>query len=398
MRYDSKERFWNTIESKTERKLYTTLKSALQKRYGPSVDPAIAKRVREEWMTLKVGSAFQNVAVLYQFTQRLKQQKEPYWLRGTDGVNLILYLLGITAGNPLPPHYYCPRCHNVIWCDDCTDGFDLPPGRVCEKDGALLCRDGHNIPWPVCWSFRKEDCVRTWRCYSVTVARSLPEQIKGYLRNHGFRLEGWERPVPISFREDPQGGPVYEFSDYQLMVHCLLEENQTGSVFYDIKPDADHAPDIVKNHELFFQYDASTEEEERLHNWPVNTFGDLVAKWGLIASDGAWDETARQMVEEDGYSLSHLIAFREDVFTYLLSHGFSARDAWRGMEQVRDGQSLPFVTEEMKSAPDKWMLERCKKIRCLSPKANMVEYLLFCMRAKTQSEDQHEDSPERLRI
>lgn len=157
--------------SEVRNALYADIEAALQQRYGPSVDETIRERVRLEWETWSPGSPERaDLADLHLLVRWLKKNKEPYWFHGSAGANFILYLLGITSGNPLPPHYYCPKCHQVIWCDNYKDGFDLPPDRICEKDGAPLCRDGHNIPWQAA-----PHCFAGMMCYHVAVAKPLEQ-------------------------------------------------------------------------------------------------------------------------------------------------------------------------------------------------------------------------------
>lgn len=67
---------------------------------------------------------------------------------------------------------------------------------------------------------------------------------------------------------------------------------------------------------------------------------------------------------------------REDVYFYLLRHGFVEKDAFRGMESVRKGCGYPIVTEEMldEKAP---ILEHGMRCRYLPARANLLERLLF---------------------
>ena len=53
---------------------------------------------------------------------------------------------------------------------------------------------------------------------------------------------------------------------------------------------------------------------------------------------------------------------REDVYYYLLRHGFIEKDAFRGMESVRKGFGYPYVTEEMleEASPILEIGMRCK--------------------------------------
>lgn len=348
-----------------------TVEAALHRRYGPAPDPAIEERVREEWAAMEAAGDIGDVAALYEFTLWLKERLEPYWLRGTPGASLILYLLGITTGNPLPPHYYCPRCHAVSWISDCRDGFDLPPDH-CGKDGALLCGDGHGVPWQTHWGYGKEPT------YELDVPETLLEPLYAFFQGHWLaRL----RPGTGFARRhaDPDADPRFmKFS--RLSINCVLDPGKISPDFYDIAPDASCIPDAAKV--LRSNLDAMDGLDACLRSRPVRTFADIIGKYGLAHSTGAWDRDARFMVDRLGYGLSDLIAYRDDVFFYLISHGFPEEDAWDGMDCVRLGHELPVVTNEMSLARDKWVIDRCKRVKYLFPKAHAVEHVFYRLRAE----------------
>ena len=113
----------------------------------------------------------------------------------------------------------------------------------------------------------------------------------------------------------------------------------------------------------------------------TNTFADLISFSGIIHATRAWDDEAVFMNRYLDYAPSELIAFRDDIFHYRIVHGFLEKDAWRGMNYVRKGLDLPVITEEMKHSRDKWVLDRCKRIEYLFPKAHAVEYIMFRLKA-----------------
>lgn len=346
------------------------IESALHRRYGPAPDPAVTERVREEWAAMEAAGDIEDVAALYELALWMKERREPYWLRGTPGASLILYLLGVTAGNPLPPHYYCPQCHAVRWISGCRDGFDLPPER-CENDGTLLCGDGHDIPWQTHWGPGKEPG------YEFDVPETLLEPLYVFFQGHW--LAGLRPGTGFSRRHaDSDADPRFmKFS--RLSINCVLDPGKISPDFYDITPDASCVPNAAKV--LQSNLDAMDGLDAGLHSRPVRTFADIIAKYGLAHSTGAWDNDVRYMVDRLGYSLADMIAYRDNVFSYLITHGFLEKDAWKGMDRVRLGRGLPVITSEMSLARDKWIIERCKKIVYLFPKAHALEYVFFHLRA-----------------
>ncbi len=72
--------------------------------------------------------------------------------------------------------------------------------------------------------------------------------------------------------------------------------------------------------------------------------------------------------------------YREDVFHYLCRHGFAEKDAFRGMNYVRKGKGFPVITDEMRTAEDRWFLNRCEATGWLPSRASDLERLLFQLR------------------
>ena len=83
------------------------------------------------------------------------------------------------------------------------------------------------------------------------------------------------------------------------------------------------------------------------------------------------------MIDKMMYHPADLIAFRDDIYRYLLDHGFTEEDAWKGMKRVGEGRGLPAVTSEMLKGRDNWVLNRCEKAAYLCSKAYVVEKVLF---------------------
>ncbi|MBR4979690.1 MAG: hypothetical protein IKX77_03990, partial [Clostridia bacterium] len=90
--------------------------------------------------------------------------------RGITASSFLAYCLGITDINPLPPHYYCPKCHKTEWVKDAYCGVGLPD-KVCSC-GEIMQGDGMNIPYESLFGF-KGDKIPDIDINCDTVSRNM---------------------------------------------------------------------------------------------------------------------------------------------------------------------------------------------------------------------------------
>ena len=108
--------------------------------------PALCwSRFAAEKEALYETDAIHSFAVLARIAEAAKKEQTMALEVGLVTSSFAAWLLGATKVNPLPPHYRCPKCGKTEFVADVKDGFDLPP-KLCTC-GALLLRDGHNIPY-----------------------------------------------------------------------------------------------------------------------------------------------------------------------------------------------------------------------------------------------------------
>lgn len=363
-----------------ETSLYGTMQSKLQAHYGNQPDKLIVTRVETEWDQLVKRKQVLDIAALYEFCMYCKRICKPYLLRGKVGGSLILYLLGITSGNPLPPHLYCPQCHKVIWQPEYYDGFDIK-NRTCPNDSAVMSGDGHDISWHMFWTiddlgFKPDIDLWTWYADG--------EGFYAFLKDHWLR-----KPAK-------QGKYKQEILCRKEMAyprkHALAWMTLSGLTFNYFHK-RKHKMDHYKN---YWQSVDKEQVQSVVDNWrwairsanlnrvapplpkPKN-FSELLAVFGLAHAYDGWGEETANLLASKQVALPEMICFRDDVYQYLLKQGFTEKDARHCMEDVRKGKHFS-KSQIFREGIKEWFFNYCNTVLYLWPKSDAIEKAIHRMR------------------
>ncbi len=157
------------------KKLWDLAESRIKELYGEKPPLAIMERLESEFQEYGGNEDFES-AVL--FISRLRREAEKkrsdIFCRGLLNNSFVAWLAGATRVNPLPAHYYCPKCKQIEFVSE-TTGWDLPEKRC--SCGARLERDGHNLT-------HRLSPGKRFSCADISIPSSLQSEIKQHLETY----------------------------------------------------------------------------------------------------------------------------------------------------------------------------------------------------------------------
>lgn len=346
-----------------EAKLYALISDSLHEKYGENPPRIIAKRVADEWEDIQKSDLALDLAALYDIIVYCKENDYVYYMGGEEGSSLILYLLGITLCNPLPPHSYCPNCKAVQFQKELHDSFDFPQGVMCSCGKAELQGDGHDIPRQMLWMPHK--CTPQFK---VNLNQTLLEKMKTFAGAHW--LNDFDVTFVCGWCENIDSIVLGRIN--LLFFHC---DEATGFNRVGI---------TSKDKDVFFQ--AFCEKVPpfisfRCKDYPwycsPKSVAEIIHTIGIDLIVDSEDYTEEVVAKNESVSSVDMPVFRENLYTYLMNSDISELKALRYLDNYSGGEYQRDIVELMRKNGDNLEAETCKRTFSIPSKSRLIEYLLY---------------------
>ncbi|MBQ8432751.1 MAG: helix-turn-helix domain-containing protein [Clostridia bacterium] len=367
----------------TKKQLWKKAYDTMRERYGDPVPIAISDRFFAEQAELQHTDLIVYFDLLATLSAKAKQRNKQIRLSGWAGTSLVAYLLGATNVNPLPPHFFCPNCHAVLFDSSVKDGWDLP-AQSCSC-GTMTVGDGHDIPFE---SFRH--VAQRHPSFAISLSPEFFDTAKSLLEYY-FK----DCVTTVTEREDHRA-TSWTVSSQHSDCTISLCANPAFASYEALEAATATSFERVRfaNPEILAEFQKGNVEgipefgsefiKQLLHTTCPSSFHDLLQLLGFAHGSGTWQNNAAQL-HRQGVPVGRLIAYRDDVFCRVreaaLARGISGLGlSYKIMEDTRRGiyakNGLPADLREQLQllGVEEWFPDSVEKIKYLFPKAHGVTH------------------------
>ena len=360
----------SSVMEHADDKLKAACEKALAEKYGENIPRLIRERYESEWDHIAANGFAPYYILASMLAAKSRELGYLHNLRGCAGGSFIVYFLGISEVNPLPPHTYCPKCRYIEFVDaeEYPSGFDLNRSdrerKLCPVCGEPLVGDGHNIPVEFFSGFDGDKAPE----FIFNFAPELQEDMFRYLE--GF-CHGSET-VKIEIL------PHTMFSKLKRM------EETTGISARSIKfDDVDIFSFFMDDVFQGLSFDGELVRRIAGTVFPAR-FSDVVKILGFAHGRNVWTGNGEKLAGTVCYP-EDVIAHRDDVMLTLIGHGIDRKTAFDMAEMVRKGEAESCLAGERETmliehGVPEWYTGSMKMIKYLFPKAHSTEYAINTLR------------------
>lgn len=396
--------------------------------YGEYPPIHVMNRFKTEELMLENQNMLRWIGFLGELHEKFYAEDAFFLVRGAQiGASFIAWLLGGTGVNPLPAHYYCPKCKTIEFIPTVKCGLDAPD-KVCSC-GVFYEKDGFGI-----------DAIQMYPLSGVSeidVSANTIGLVKNCFKDY---FSPYSEIREIKYKEiknevlDAENEGVLNIVRYMLVPTEVAIQYPEEIITitpeeYYLKFSKMNRLTIIENPETHISFkdveniNVSIDDiqgyikaeikkghfKNNLWNKDLNpfvsgisnpSFSNLLAIEGFLHGTGVWEDNGENLYAE-GISLDELITSREDIYAYLYSKlNGSCCDNPSGqvyeiMQKVCKGlyqrEGMPIYLEQLllENGVPTWYVESMKKIRYLFPKTHLIAFLKrdICSYIRDRSKD-----------
>lgn len=394
-----------------KRDIIKIAKNKMKELYGENPPIEIINRFKTEELMLARQEILLWMGFLGELKKKCCMENAYFDIRGAQmGASFIAWLLGGTNVNPLPAHYYCPRCRKIEFASGEKCGVDLADKRC--SCGEYYQKDGFEIDAINMYSLFKNSEIYASH-NGVELARTcLQEYFKGYgeVKEIKFNCDAMQevsaegikvtryallsKEKSKNFLEETivlQPEEYMQLCD-EISVLTVVENSMEELCCKDLFGIKYTKEQINKYYKyaiangVFNDRDGDVPFRKVISDIENPRFSDLLILSGLLHSTGAWKGNG-ELLYEQGVPLQELIYCREDIYTYLYNkvNGKCCENpsglVFEIKEAVRKGKysnhRMPLRIEKLllECEVPEWYVESMKKILYLFPKTHLIELL-----------------------
>ena len=343
--------------------------------YGEELPEIVQARLDQELKAI-LKNGFSSLYLLNRkLVQKSIEAGYPVGFRLSVGASFVAFLIGITEVNPLPPHWYCSKCHYSEFITDGSyySGFDLP-AKKCPQCGDSLSKDGHDMPSAVFFGFDGDkepniDLYFSESCRPQIIVQEAEE--KGETPHDSCTHDGL---TLIKILGD------LTHCDYKTIP---FDDARTFTLFHSTEALDVSAEDLgATTGTLGVPEFQEPYARRMLDEIKPTCFSDLVKLLGFCYGTEVWKGNMQDALLDGVCTLHDAISARDDIMMYLIHKGIEPLLAFKTMENTRKGKGLkPDVAEQLKaSGVPEWYIEACQNVRYLCPRAGAVSSAMTAYR------------------
>lgn len=315
----SKRIFWDKVYSR------------MSDLYGEEIDIGILNRYYSEKKFLSENDHEWFLDILSNLAEDAKEHNENITALGTMGCLFVAYILGISKVNPLPVHYYCPKCKKVEYIDSKLSPLDFK-SKVCGC-GSKMVADGYDIPYETynCHVGHPYATIEVTRDYLETakafVSADLGREHKAISMYYGDdepRYKLSVLPIEMDFKDIPRDPDVLQ-SSYpcitlsaskvldagklleRLTSESMCEEYLREAILQETVLYGNVSADLCIYNEAVI--DAIRETKPR-------NYLEFTKLQGLLYGVNTYNQV-KDILKSKACSLANVPAYREDIFNEL---------------------------------------------------------------------------------